>query len=542
MKKHTVAVLVMTGAITAITSATYISKEIVNKTTYSAILMEPIEARKQSFYEKYIKRIIDIICATGALVVLSPVYLVIALLVKIKLGSPILFTQDRPGIIGTDGKETIFKMYKFRTMTDAHDENGNLLSDDMRLTPFGAWLRKSSLDELPEAINILNGTMSVIGPRPQLVRDMVFMTPAQRMRHTAKPGLSGLAQVNGRNAISWEEKLSWDRKYIENISLSEDIQIVLDTVKKALIKREGITEDGMVTAMDFGDHLLSEGKINNGIYDQRQLLAKNILNKSDGVKREQDLVSIIMPSYNTAPYIKKSIQSVIDQTYTNWELIIVDDCSTDNTDEVLAEIDDPRIRIFKNKTNSGAAISRNKALREAKGRWIAFLDSDDLWLPDKLKKQLLFMKNNGYHFSYTNYEEIDIEGNERGLKVTGPKVITKADMFNYCWPGCLTVMYDADVAGLIQIENIKKNNDYAMWLKVCKKTNCYLLDDSLAQYRKGRTGSISTHSIKTMIGWHYKLFHEAEKQNPICSLINTGKNLCFGYYKKKRYVQVKKNV
>ena len=184
---------------------------------------------------------------------------------------------------------------------------------------------------------------------------------------------------------------------------------------------------------------------------------------------EKGLVSIIMPSYNTAPYIRATIQSVLDQTYQNWELIIVDDCSTDNTDEVVAFIKDDRIRYFHNEKNSGAAVSRNSALREAKGRWIAFLDSDDLWMPEKLEKQISFMEKNGYSFSYTNYEEIDVEGNSTGVKVTGPKKVTKTGMFNYCWLGCLTVMYDRNVIGLIQIEDIKKNNDYAMWLKVCKK-------------------------------------------------------------------------
>lgn len=250
----------------------------------------------------------------------------------------------------------------------------------------------------------------------------------------------------------------------------------------------------------------------------------------------QDLVSIIMPSYNTAQYITESIQSVLNQTYANWELIIVDDCSTDNTDEVVASIHDERIRYLKNEKNSGAAVSRNRALREAKGRWIAFLDSDDLWMPEKLEKQIRFMESNSYAFSYTNYEEIDVDGNQTGVRVTGPKKITKNGMFNYCWPGCLTVMYDRNVVGLIQIEDIKKNNDYAMWLKVCKKADCYLLDECLGQYRKGRTGSVSTHSIKTMIGWHYKLFHEAEKMNPVSSWFNTGRNLVFGFYKKKRYV------
>lgn len=250
-----------------------------------------------------------------------------------------------------------------------------------------------------------------------------------------------------------------------------------------------------------------------------------------------DLVSIIMPSYNTAPYISETIQSVLNQTYQNWELIVVDDCSTDNTDQVVAYIKDERIKYLKNEKNSGAAISRNRALRESKGRWIAFLDSDDLWMPEKLEKQIAFMESNGYFFSYTNYEEMDMDGNSTGVKVTGPKKITKTGMFNYCWPGCLTVMYDAEKIGLIQIEDIKKNNDYAMWLKVCKKADCYLLDECLGKYRKGRAGSVSTHSIKTMIHWHYKLFRKAEKQGIARSLVNTGRNLAFGFYKKKRYVQ-----
>lgn len=534
-KKKLVAKLIG-GAVAVSAIAAHISKKKAEGTTYKAEIVEPIEVREMGFYEKYIKRGVDIACAAGAIAVFSPLYLGIAALVKLKLGSPVLFTQDRPGLVGPDGKETVFKMYKFRTMTDERDENGELMPDDVRLTKFGAWLRNTSLDELPEAFNILNGTMSVIGPRPQLVRDMTFMSDEQRKRHTAKPGLSGLAQVNGRNAISWEEKINWDLKYIEKISLFGDIKIVLDTVKKAFIKQEDITQEDMATAEDYGDYLLRTEKVDQQLYDKKQAEAKMILNGCDGIEREADLVSIIMPSYNTAPYIKETIQSVLDQTYTKWELIIVDDCSTDNTDEVLSEIHDERIKYFKNEKNSGAAVSRNKALREAKGQWIAYLDSDDIWMPEKLEKQIIFMKRKGYLFSYTNYEEIDVEGNKTGVKVTGPKKITKTGMFNYCWPGCLTVMFDATKLGLVQIEDIKKNNDYAMWLKVCRKADCYLLDEYLGQYRKGRAGSVSTHSIKTMIGWHYKLYHEAEKMGMIESLVNTGRNLVFGLYKKKRYV------
>lgn len=251
----------------------------------------------------------------------------------------------------------------------------------------------------------------------------------------------------------------------------------------------------------------------------------------------EELISVIMPSYNTASYIAETVQSVLAQTYQNWELIIVDDCSTDDTDEVIKPfLADGRIRYFKNEKNSGAAVSRNRALREAKGKWIAFLDSDDLWLPEKLEKQIAFMKENGYHFSYTDYMEIDEASRPNGKTVTGPKKITKAGMFNYCWPGCLTVMYDAETVGLIQIADIKKNNDYAMWLKACKKADCYLLDESLAKYRK-RTGSISNHGYMKLVKWHYKLFREAENQNPVSSIVLTMRNLFFGVIKKIKYVK-----
>lgn len=250
-----------------------------------------------------------------------------------------------------------------------------------------------------------------------------------------------------------------------------------------------------------------------------------------------DLVSIIMPSYNTTKYIANTIESVLNQTYTKWELIIVDDCSSDDTDFVVkGYLSDSRIRYFKNPKNSGAAVSRNKALREAKGKWIAFLDSDDLWDKKKLQKQISFMEKNDYHFSYTNYEEIDENDSPLGVKVTGPKRVTKQGMYNYCYPGCLTVIYDAKIVGLIQINDIKKNNDYAMWLDVCHKADCYLLDECLAKYRK-RTGSISSQSVKTMIGWHYKLWHEAKGMNVLMSIWYTCWNLFFGFMKKKKYVK-----
>ncbi len=254
-----------------------------------------------------------------------------------------------------------------------------------------------------------------------------------------------------------------------------------------------------------------------------------------------DLVSVVMPSYNTEKYIADSIRSVVAQTYTNWELIIVDDCSTDDTDETVRPfLTDARIRYMKNERNSGAAVSRNRALREARGKWIAFLDSDDLWKPEKLEKQIRFMETGGYSFSYTDYIEMEEDGKPNGVTVTGPKKVTKAGFYNFCWPGCLTVMYDAETVGLIQIADIKKNNDYAIWLKACRKADCYLLPETLAVYRRGRSGSVSSHSVGTMIRWHYRLYRQAEGQNPAAALLNTARNLAFGAYKKVRYT--KRNV
>lgn len=280
VSKEQIISCIITGAVTVIAITAKIMEGKAKKSTYKVETINSVNFRKMGFYEKYIKRAIDIICAIGAIVVFCPLYLGIAFLVRVKLGSPVLFTQDRPGLVGKDGKETIFKMYKFRSMTDEKDKNGELLPDEARLTKFGKWLRNTSLDELPEAFNILNGTMSVIGPRPQLVRDMVFMTDKQRMRHTAKPGLSGLAQINGRNAIDWKTKIDWDIEYIKNVGLLEDIKIVIKTIKKVFIKQEGITQADMATAEDYGDYLLRTGKISLAEYQKKQKLAKEILIES----------------------------------------------------------------------------------------------------------------------------------------------------------------------------------------------------------------------------------------------------------------------
>ncbi|MFS0668963.1 sugar transferase [Peribacillus frigoritolerans] len=236
---------------------------------------------KGGIYKRFIKRPMDFILALVAIVILSPILLVVALLVRVKLGSPVLFKQKRPGL-----NETIFMMYKFRTMTDDRDEHGELLPDNVRLTRFGRLLRSTSLDELPELFNILKGDMSIVGPRPQLTRDMVFMTSQQRKRHCLLPGLTGWAQVNGRNFVTWEEKLSFDIEYLDNVTFLGDLKIIFMTVTM-VFKRDGITAEGMDTAEDFGDYLLREKKITEDEYCIAMEEAKRIINYKTPVVNRQ---------------------------------------------------------------------------------------------------------------------------------------------------------------------------------------------------------------------------------------------------------------
>ena len=227
---------------------------------------------KNTIYAKYIKRLLDICCSLCALIVLSPVLLVTALLVHINLGSPVIFRQERPG-----KNEKIFTLYKFRTMTNKRDQFGVLLSDDIRLTKFGRFLRSTSLDELPELWNILKGDMSIVGPRPLLVKDMVFMTAEQRRRHEVRQGLTGLAQINGRNGLSWEKKLEYDLQYTNQLSFMNDIFIIFHTMS-IVAKRDGISQNNMETAEDLGDYLLHNKKIDYVVYDELQRDAIQILN------------------------------------------------------------------------------------------------------------------------------------------------------------------------------------------------------------------------------------------------------------------------
>lgn len=230
---------------------------------------------QKRFYQRFVKRPMDFILSLISLIILLPVMLIIAILVRIKLGSPVIFKQKRPGL-----NEKIFTMYKFRTMTDEKDENSELLPDLVRLTKFGRILRSTSIDELPELWNILKGDMSIVGPRPQLIKDMIFMTAEQRKRHNVLPGLTGWAQVNGRNSITWERKLSLDLEYIDNIIFIKDCKTIFITLIK-VFKRDGINTEDNIKAEDLGEYLLREKKISE----------KDFLIKINEIKGFKELIS-----------------------------------------------------------------------------------------------------------------------------------------------------------------------------------------------------------------------------------------------------------
>jgi len=228
-------------------------------------------------YAKFFKRLIDFILSVTALVVLSPVLLILTVVGAIAMKGNPFFLQPRPGKKGKDGKEKIFKLIKFRTMSNAKDKDGNLLPDDQRLGRYGAFLRSTSLDELPSLANIALAHISIVGPRPQLVRDMTFMTEEQRRRHNVRPGLTGLAQINGRNNITWERKFEYDLQYIDSgITFLGDIKIIFQTVGKVL-KRSDTVREGTVSDMDFGDWLMMQGKVDQETYEKKQEEARDLL-------------------------------------------------------------------------------------------------------------------------------------------------------------------------------------------------------------------------------------------------------------------------
>ena len=483
MSKKKVVGIIASAIVGGTAVATWIMKKKAKKTTYKAESVEAIPTRKMGFYEKYVKRAIDIVCASAAIICFSPLYVGVAILVRFKLGSPVLFTQDRPGLIGEDGKETIFKMYKFRTMTDERDENGDLLPDEVRLTSFGKWLRSTSLDELPEAFNILNGTLSVCGPRPQLVRDLTFMTKEQRMRHTAKPGLSGLALVNGRNAIKWVDKLDWYLKYIENVSLLEDLGIILKTVKTAFIKQEGITDGDMATAEDFGEYLLNNGKVSQEDYNNKQMEAKKILNQESYVKEDVEVdrerhapFSVAMSVYKSdnPDFFDRALSSITDeQTIIPNEIVLVVDGPVSNEINNVINKYEKKYEIFnviRLEQNGGLGNALKIAVKNATHELIARMDSDDVSVSTRFEEQLKYFEINpgidivGGDITEFIGEENNIVG-KRSVPVSNDSI--REYMKTRCAMNHVSVMYkkkSVESAGGYQ--DWFWNEDYYLWIRM----------------------------------------------------------------------------
>lgn len=483
MSKKKVLGCLLTGAVVTTAVIAKVMKNNAKKTTYKAETIDPITPREMGFYEKYIKRAIDVTCATGAIVVFSPIYLGVAALVRTKLGSPVLFTQDRPGLVGLDGKETVFKMYKFRSMTDERDENGDLLPDEVRLTKFGKWLRNTSLDELPEAFNILNGTMSVIGPRPQLVRDMVFMSKEQRMRHTAKPGLSGLAQVNGRNAISWEDKMNWDLKYIKKVTFKDDLKIILDTVKKAFIKQEGITQDDMATAEDLGDYLLRTEKVNQAEYECQQRKAKMILNNEFEKKNKvidlnnHEPFSVAMSVYKSdnPVFFDRALSSIteVQTILPNEVVLVVDGPVNDGLNEVIDKYEKKYnfFNIIRLEKNGGLGNALKIAVENAKYELIARMDSDDISSPTRFEEQLRYFEMNP-EIDIVGGDITEFIGDESNIVGTRSVPVSDFDIKEYMKTRCamnhVSVMYKkSTVQAAGGYQDWFCNEDYYLWIRMC---------------------------------------------------------------------------
>ena len=425
-------------------------------------------------YENYFKRILDVFCSFMAIVCFGWLYIIIVVLVRIKLGSPVIFKQPRPG---KDGK--IFNMYKFRSMTDETDEEGNLLPDEVRLTSFGKKLRATSLDELPEAFNILKGDMSIIGPRPQLVRDMVFMTEEQKKRHIVRPGLSGLAQIKGRNDIDWEDKLSWDLKYIQKITFFRDIKIVFKTVIKAFVKQEGITDGNMATAEDYGDYLLHNGKVSQEEYDEKQKEALELLDtgrKKIFNGKIEDKYTVLMSLYykENPEYFKEALNSMINQTLSPDEIIIIED--GDLTKELYKMLDDFKntypnlIKIIKNEKNLGLGLSLQKGVLASKNEIIARMDTDDISKLDRCEKQLEFLNKN-LDISIVGGQIEEFSGNldnKIGKRVVP---INNEEIYHYIKKRCpfnhMTVMFrKSNILEAGNYMDLFYNEDYYLWIRM----------------------------------------------------------------------------
>ena len=442
------------------------------------------------------KFIFDRIFSIFFLIILSPLMLIIALLIKIDSKGPVLFKQERTG---KNGKN--FNVYKFRTMVSDNDVHDFSKGDQH--TKIGKILRKTSLDELPQLISIATGKMSFIGPRPWIPDYYENMNDIQRHRYSVRPGLTGLAQANGRNAISIQDKIKYDLEYIKNYSLRQDIKVVFLTIK-AVFTGSGADAGKGGIEKDLKD--LRDG--NNFCHK---------VNKTQKIKKE--LVSIVVPIYNAERFLDDTINTVLNQSYEKWELLLINDCSSDNSKNVYEKyIKDKRIKWFKIKKNSGPALARNKGIELSNGSFVCFLDADDLWDKNKLEKQIEFMSGNNSAFSFTGYEFADENGVPNGKKVFVPEKINYKQALKNTTIWTSTVMFDMRKLSKknIYMPNVS-SEDTACWWKVLKKVDyAYGLNEILSFYRRS-SGTLSSNKF-IAIKRIWNLYRNVEKLSFLYSL------------------------
>lgn len=459
----------------------YLEGECKENESYDEFIHVPTE------YENVIKPKLDKILSFCGLIALSPLYAILSLAIVVDDPGPVLFTQKR---VGRD--KHFFKLHKFRTMkmSTPHDVPTHQLENpDQYITRIGRLLRKYSLDELPQIWDIFIGNMSIIGPRPALWNqdDLV----AERDRYDANsvlPGLTGWAQINGRDELEITDKARLDGDYIKTIDKNSwqgflmDIKCFINTIK-SVSKATGVVEGG------------------TGEFHRDEISAIN---------EEKIKVSVITPAFNAGAYLEDTIVSVLNQSYSNWEMIIVDDCSTDDTVSIASKYveKDSRIRLIKHANNKGVAAARNTALDIATGLYVAFLDSDDQWTPQKLEHQLRFMETNHYVLTYTDYQIFDTETHNLGKLIKVPKKLAVKDIYKNTAIACLTVMVNRNAVGEFHMPGINHFEDQATWQEILKRGDnnrnriAYGLNENMALYRVGNASLTSNRKRAANAQWH----------------------------------------
>ena len=517
--------------------------------------------RKKTFYEKCLKRLLDFFLSFIALVVLSPILLIIYILSLICLGGNPIFKQYRPG---KNGK--IFPLYKFRSMTNKKDKEGNLLPDAQRITTWGKILRKTSIDELPQLINILVGHMSIVGPRPRLVKDMIFYPEEVMRAYTVRPGLTSPSQVSGgRSESSWDTIFEEDLKYSEKITFWGDVKVILKTVV-AVFKSDSSSGGAATSKREyyFGDYLVKSQQITNEQYELGLAMAGDIIASKKGNVTYQEKLkfnpdnkieydvepvlevaeidkslacSVIIPMYNAERFIENTLNSVINQTVKNIEIIVVNDCSKDNGVEVVKKMQkkDKRIVLLENEKNMRVSETRNNGIRHAHGEYVALLDADDMWEPEFLEKVLARKDETGGELVASSESFMSDDGERLSGTFIVRDEITYKRLLKQNSISCSAVL----VKRQLLLENPFRaddvHEDYLCWLTILKKIGKGYGVKDVVSVRRLTVGSKSRNKIKAL-----KMSYKTYKKHKVGLIRRLYYTFCNALNGLKKYSKVNK--